>query len=418
MPTRLLLLLASLAFPAVAQTENKARCATSCHGKEVTAYQADVHREVLGCVDCHGGDPTNTRDKDKAHDPAKGYRGRPKREEIPELCGNCHADPERMALYSLATDELALYRVSAHGIAVLKEGKTDAAVCSDCHHAHGILPSHDRRAPTAPTNQPATCAQCHADPEMMAKADLPHDTVDRFLGSVHGHVLVDDDARGAPACADCHGAHGARPPGARDLVHVCDRCHAATGDLYRASVHGQSEEMNCKTCHVDEKGRDYHRSDCTACHGAHSIRRADDAMFLGDEPGKCGHCHREPDASHEFIAAVREGKEHLRQALRETRADCERLRERGLFLENEEGFLRESQRALVAARPKVHAADIEAMRRHFDDGAHRQEQARALIKKQERVLRDRGLVLGGIAAFLVMFAAVLGVRLRELRRPR
>jgi len=58
------------------------------------------------------------------------------------------------------------------------------------------------------------------------------------------------------------------------------------------------------------------------------------------------------------------------------------------------------------------------MRRHFEDGARRQEQAREMIGKKERVLRDRGLVLGGIAAFLLMFVAVLAVRLRELRRPR
>jgi hypothetical protein len=41
-----------------------------------------------------------------------------------------------------------------------------------------------------------------------------------------------------------------------------------------------------------------------------------------------------------------------------------------------------------------------------------------MIGKRDHVLRDRALVLGGIAAFLLMFAAVLGVRLRELRRPR
>ena len=67
---------------------------------------------------------------------------------------------------------------------------------------------------------------------------------------------------------------------------------------------------------------------------------------------------------------------HLRERLTETRADCARLRERGLFLEHEASFLRESQRALVSARPKVHGLDTEGMRRHFEDGARRQEQAR------------------------------------------
>jgi hypothetical protein len=412
-----IILLALFATAATAQERAVSSCATNCHGKEAMAYRTDVHREVLSCVDCHGGDPAATRDKDKAHDPAKGYRGTPKRAAIPELCGDCHSDPERMALFSLSTDELALYRVSAHGIAVLQGKNTNAAVCSDCHGAHGILPSHDRRAPTAAINQPATCAQCHADEAMMTAAGLPSDTVARFLDSVHGHVLIDDDARGAPSCADCHGAHGARPPGARDLVQVCDRCHSATGDIYRASVHGRSDEMNCSTCHVGEEGRQFRRSDCTTCHGTHSIQVAGDFIFEGDVPGHCDHCHREPGEAQEFVRTVREGAQHLRERLDQTREECDRLRKRGLFIDNEASFLRESQRALVSARPRVHGVEIETMRRHFSDGARRQEQAREMIGKRDRVLRDRGLVLGGIAAFLLMLVAVLAVRLRELRRP-
>ncbi len=410
--------LALFTVVAAAQEREVSSCATHCHGKEATAYRRDVHREVLTCIDCHGGDPAAARDKDKAHDPAKGYRGRLDHAAIPELCGNCHADAQRMALFSLATDELALYRVSAHGIAVLKRGSTNAAVCSDCHGAHGILASHDRRAPTAAINQPATCARCHEDEAMMTAAGLPTDTVARFRNSVHGRLLINEYGRGVPACADCHGAHGARPPGARDLVHVCDRCHSATGDIYRASVHGRSDEMNCRTCHTDEKGRQFDRAACTACHDTHSIRVANDSMFEGDVPGHCDHCHREPGEAQEFVRTVREGKRILRERMSQTREDSDRLRQRGLFLDNEASFLRESERALVSARPILHSMEIETMRRHFDDGARRQEQARELIGKKERVLRDRSLVLGAIAAFLLMLVSVLSVRLWELRRPR
>ena len=36
---------------------------------------ADVHREKgFACVDCHGGDPAN-RDKARAHDVARGFKG-------------------------------------------------------------------------------------------------------------------------------------------------------------------------------------------------------------------------------------------------------------------------------------------------------------------------------------------------------
>ena len=141
-------------------------------------------------------------------------------------------------------------------------------------------------------------------------------------------------------------------------------------------------------------------------------------MFDGNVPGHCNHCHQEPDEAQKFVQTVRDGKRNLQESLDATRVDADRLRERGLFLDNEASSFRESKRALVSARPKMHGVDTDAMRRHFEQGVRRQEQEREMIGKQNLVLRDRIIMLVAIAAFLLMLAGVLGVRLRELRRPR
>jgi len=391
-------------------------CTTHCHGAEATAYREDIHRTVLTCTSCHGGDPTAQRDKEKSHSKEAGFVGTPARREIPGLCGSCHADPKRMAFYGLSTDELALYKTSLHGKAVLEQGEERAAVCSDCHHAHGILPKDDRRAPTAAINQPATCGRCHLDSELMQSVGLPYDSISRFPTSVHGHVLLDEDARGAPSCVDCHGAHGAAPPGVHEVVQVCSQCHESTADAYRSSPHNKSSDMTCRACHTEEEQGEFDRTGCAVCHGAHAIDVPDESMYIGDEPGHCGHCHRDPGPAQDYARTILEGKRSLRETMERTRTEAEALKGRGLFLENEASFLRESQRALVTARVKAHTLDKGAMERHFEDGLRRQERTRELIEKKQRVLRDRLIVLGGVSFVLLLLLGLLGVKLAELRR--
>src|SRR5690242_16686269 len=72
-------------------------CVT-CHselegGQEepVRLFEGDIHHQAgLGCADCHGGDP-----KDESMDAmsrAKGFRGAPKKTQVPNFCARCHSD--------------------------------------------------------------------------------------------------------------------------------------------------------------------------------------------------------------------------------------------------------------------------------------------------------------------------------------
>ena len=71
------------------------------------------------------------------------------RQELPNRCGNCHAN--------LASR----YGMSIHG-QLTELGYSPAAKCSDCHSAHDILPVSDPRSRLCAENRLETCRQCHS----------------------------------------------------------------------------------------------------------------------------------------------------------------------------------------------------------------------------------------------------------------
>jgi hypothetical protein len=409
---------AILLLLAAAARAQEVSCATSCHGTESVAHKASVHAETLACTDCHGGDASAHRDKDKSHDPAKGFVGKPPRAKIPALCGDCHSDPVRMHAFGLATDPLVQYRTSVHGQMLFGKGDENVAVCTDCHGTHGILPAHDPRAPTARANQPATCGRCHADAARMAPYGVPADVVARFERSVHGRALLVERSRGAPACADCHGSHGAVPPGVRDVVQVCGQCHEHTAEQYRKSPHFGAKDMRCAACHEEEAKKDplaYAGQECTACHGTHDIGSVDRGMLEGDAVGHCGHCHRKDEAAKGAAQAILEGTRKLEDAMKRTREKLGEAKAKGLFIEHEDLYLRESERALVFVEPLQHSLDLPVITRHLEDGLRRQDLDETLAKERTK-LRDRRILLSGLAGILLLFAALAVFKLQDLRR--
>ncbi|MFI5403577.1 MAG: cytochrome c3 family protein [Planctomycetota bacterium] len=412
--------LALLVCLAAARAQEPASsCVTHCHGAEQVAHKASVHAGTLACTDCHGGDPSAQRDKEKSHDPAKGFVGKPPRANVPALCGDCHADPARMHAFGLATDPLVQYRASIHGQRLFGKGDENVAVCTDCHGVHGILPAQDPRAPTARENQPATCGRCHADAAKMTPYGVPADVVARFEKSVHGRALLVERSRGAPACADCHGSHGAVPPGVRDLVQVCGQCHEHTAEQYRKSPHFGAKDMRCAACHEEEAKKDplaYAGQECTACHGTHDIGTADRGMLEGDAVGHCGHCHRKDETAKAAAQSIVEGTRRLEHAMARTRDELRAAKRKGLFIDHEELYLRESERALVFARPLAHSLDLAAISKHLEDGLKRQDRTLETLGKEGKKLRDRRILLSGLAGILLLLAALAALKLQELRR--
>jgi cytochrome c553 len=150
--------------PAQAQTPTTPPAASAQIGEPPAVPQApdaafkdDVHAKAgLTCESCHGA-----KKADGAYAPIA-------RTAIAPMCAKCHSDAAYMKTFApqVRVDQFAQYQTSVHGKQMAK-GETRVATCSDCHHAHGIVPVRDTRSPVAPPHVAQTCARCHADAARM-----------------------------------------------------------------------------------------------------------------------------------------------------------------------------------------------------------------------------------------------------------
>jgi hypothetical protein len=329
------LLLACAAGSARAQSPGspKPSSCVACHGnaqmvdeaslKIVSGFQKGVHASVgLSCQDCHGGNPDPALAEDMAAAMNPGYkpspfRGAPKRGEIPALCGRCHSNADYMKTFNpeLRVDQEQEYWTSEHGKR-LRGGDTKVATCIDCHGVHGILAPDDTQAPVYPTRVAETCAHCHADPKHMAGYKLPDGRplpVEQYAlwkQSVHAKALLVKEDLSAPTCNDCHGNHGAVPPGVDSIAFVCGQCHGREAELFRASRKKELFDQHngylasagsagCALCHqppdpAAEIETIHSFSECVTCHSNHGVVRPTLAMLAPLPATPCALCHEPP----------------------------------------------------------------------------------------------------------------------------
>jgi hypothetical protein len=283
-------------------------------------FAGDAHLEAgISCDDCHGGnaDPALAEDAEAAMDRAfrpRPFVGKPERGAIPDFCGRCHSDPVAMKKYrpELRVDQLTEYWTSRHGQA-LKAGDVNVATCVDCHGVHGIRRASDPNSSVYPTHVAETCSHCHADPVRMASYKLPNgqplpvDQYAKWQRSVHAASMFEKEDLSAPTCNDCHGNHGAVPPGVESVGFVCGQCHGREAALFAQSPkHAGFQRHNeylaqvgsdgCAGCHDASEPQAAMTSvrgftECATCHGNHAIIRPTVGL-LGPLPETpCAFCH-------------------------------------------------------------------------------------------------------------------------------
>jgi predicted CXXCH cytochrome family protein len=124
--------------------------AQSVHGRSGTMGFADTPT----CTTCHN-----------PHDAARVVSAE-YRNNIPQICGTCHADPRIMAKYGLRP-VFETYIKEFHGVTTTlykltkPSGPVPAAVCTDCHGDHAIRAADDPASKVHPANLLGTCQQCH-----------------------------------------------------------------------------------------------------------------------------------------------------------------------------------------------------------------------------------------------------------------
>jgi formate dehydrogenase gamma subunit len=261
------------------------------HTDAHTAYDRGFHArgvqggmKAAGCVDCH------TRDRDLTTIlPASDPKSTINRTNIAETCGRCHGDKSVMKGSGISDRPFLSYRESVHAKA-LAQGNVSAAVCTDCHRSHDILPAADPQSPIAKANIPGTCSKCH-------QAESAE-----FMQSVHGQAVSRGVSR-SPVCTDCHGIHGITSPVEQATANAstavatdtCAGCHegvALTREFgvaggrvssYKDSYHGLASQFGSKVV-----------ANCASCHGVHNILPSSDPKSMisaNNLPQTCGQCH-------------------------------------------------------------------------------------------------------------------------------
>lgn len=408
LPLALLAPAALAARPALleAQARPRAEVCVRCHLEQketrllepARLFPKDVHAEKgLTCLDCHGAAAGEPR--------GEGFMARPARRDIPALCGRCHSNAQYMRRFnpSLRVDQVTEYYTSVHGRKLRDHDDPAVATCVSCHPAHATRPPSDPSSSVFPANVAATCGACHAR-SWMATRRLPVDQLEQYRGSVHAKNLADGDLS-APTCNDCHGNHGAAPPGVESVRNVCGQCHSTVAEFFDQSRH-------------EETFAEHHLPGCATCHGNHDIQSPDDrALGLRNEL-VCGRCHAAGDRYGNEFLRMQALFDSLQLQYRTSRALLARAENRGMEVSQAVFELEDAKDALVRARTAIHTFTVEPVREEIAAGlditarAHRR--AEAALDEH----RFRRVGLAGSTSLILVLVLGLWFRIRDIEQRR
>ena len=254
-------------------------------------FSASIHgKEGYACVQCHrsvGNYP---------HPAVTAANAREFTIEMNKTCGTCH-EPQ-----------VLLTQDSVHAQA-LASGKREAAVCTDCHGSHNVEQWTDGQTgellQTARVRIPQACANCHDE------------IYQKYVDSVHGAALYDENNTDVPTCIDCHGVHNITNPTTNTFrlasPQICAKCHTdqqimqkyslstAVLSTYVADFHGTTVTVFEK----ETPDAQTNKPVCYDCHGIHDIKRTDDPRYglqlQQNLLARCQSCH--PGATANFPTA-------------------------------------------------------------------------------------------------------------------
>jgi cytochrome b subunit of formate dehydrogenase len=274
----------------VHETPPKRITCAQCHADAQTAYAHSSHAlaaksgksPAASCEDCHAA-PHEVLAVDDAKSPVNHAN-------IPVTCGRCHGQKFLMESNGQSAQPFLSYQESVHGRAIEK-GSLKAAVCTDCHGAHEIIPANDAKSPIYKFNVPGTCGKCHAEVQQ------------KFMASIHGQGI----ARGnglAPVCTDCHGIHSIlshknpNSPVAEGNVSrdTCAPCHEGVRLSKEFGLPGNRVSSYLDSYHgLATQGGSVVAANCSSCHGVHDILPSNDphsSVNRANLDTTCGKCHK------------------------------------------------------------------------------------------------------------------------------
>ena len=389
-----------------------------------THLAEDIHwQKGLRCHDCHGGAPKLDQFKNHRDDPT--FRSLRKRENVPGFCGHCHSSFEYMQKYnpSARVDQETNYWKSGHGLRLQASSQGEnamadkaVATCVDCHGGHGMLAVGSAKSPVYPAHVAETCARCHANTSTMAGRTY-HDRpigsgqYDQWRRSVHGRALLEKGDLSAPTCNDCHGNHGALPPGVDSVANACGACHGKIATLFAET------RMKHTFQQVGLPG-------CATCHGTHEITHPHDEMLGMEDSAVCAKCHNSQNPQHGATVAGAETARAMRARLDQLKRDIETAEETirqaerlGMEVSGPRFDLRQAFDALTNSRTLVHSFKPGPMGESLDEGLKVTAQVQDVAEAALREHSNRRVWLAATLVPILVVVALLLLYIRTLSLP-
>ena len=352
---------------------------------------------MADCITCH-----SVHDIKRVKDPASNVY--PTR--ITELCGTCHSSADFMKQHNpgLPIDQVSKYRTSVHGHLNAK-GDPNAAECASCHGSHEIQAVKDSRSLVYATNIPSVCANCHSDAKLMAKYKIPTNQYENYVSSVHGIALLQKGDLSSPSCNDCHGNHGAVPPGVESISKVCGTCHVLNMELFEQSPHKKAFDKN-------------NFPECESCHGNHRIEQATDKMVGTQKSAVCMDCHtaKVDDKGYLVAGEMKKLIDSLKTEDSETKIILDEAIQKGMDVSDASYSLKDVRQTLIQTRTTIHAFDLEIFKEKIDPGFEIVNKAKVSGNEAVDEYYYRRIGLGFSTIVVTLLVIGLYIKLRKVEK--
>jgi predicted CXXCH cytochrome family protein len=235
----------------------------------------------------------------------------------------------------------------------------------------------------------------------MRSFKIPTDQFQNFKTSVHAKALYVKQDLSAPTCNDCHGNHGATPPGITSVANVCGQCHARQAELFQTSPHKAA---------FDQKGL----AECITCHNNHAIATPTDQMIGTQQGALCINCHTNGDKG--FVAGgyMRSRIDQLIASIDKSTGILNLAERKGMEVSKPKFDLKAATDALTHARVLIHSSSTAEVDKVVAPGlevAGKGYQA-GLDALAELSFRRKGLAVSLV--FILLLALLVFLKIRQI----
>ena len=202
-------------------------------------------------------------------------------------------------------------------------------------------------------------------------------------------------------CNDCHGNHGAVPPGVASVANVCGQCHVRQSSLFQTSPHKSVFDA----MQVGE---------CIQCHSNHGSQPPGDEMLGVGEKSVCTSCHSEGDNGYQAAGRMRELIDQLATRMNNALEVLTKAERAGMDVSRPKFELTGAKDALTQSRVMIHSSSADDVEKIISPGLEvaDKDQKAGEGALAERSFRRKGL---GVSLFFILFlAAVIYLKIRRI----